>query len=80
MIQFIETVNTFIYGGTMQDIAKGYIFTLYPEHDAAIQEYADAEWRGNRSEALRRIIEQFKQHYNGHTALPTPETTEQATT
>jgi len=50
----------------MQDIAKGYIFTLYPEHVAIIAAYADAEWRGNKSEALRRIVENFRQGGKAH--------------
>lgn len=33
------------------------MFALYPEDDAVINAYAEARCRGNRSEALRRMIE-----------------------
>jgi len=34
-----------------------HIFTLYQEHNAAIQKLADAKCHHNRSEAMRRMIE-----------------------
>lgn len=34
-----------------------YIFSLYSEHNDAILELAGARCRGNRSEAVRRMIE-----------------------
>ena len=35
---------------------KPYIFNLYPEENQAVQAFAKAHCRGNRSEALRRMI------------------------
>jgi hypothetical protein len=46
-----------------QSQAKAYIFSLYPEEDAAIQTFANAKCRGNRSEALRRMIAFASQNY-----------------
>lgn len=61
----------------MQDVAKGHIFTLYREHVAIIEEYADAEWRGNKSEALRRIIESFQRNGKIHTSSSAETTPDQ---
>jgi len=35
---------------------KPYIFNLYPEETAAVDAFAKAHCRGNRSEAVRRMI------------------------
>jgi len=40
-----------------EEKAIPYIFSLYQEHDIAIQKLADAKCRHNRSEAMRRMIE-----------------------
>lgn len=40
-----------------EEKAAPYIFSLYQEHDTAVQVFADAKCRRNRSEAVRRMIE-----------------------
>jgi hypothetical protein len=39
-----------------QPTAKAYIFSLYPWENEAIDAFANAKCRGNRSEALRQMV------------------------
>jgi hypothetical protein len=51
--------------------AKSYMFTLYPDHNEAIERFARIKCRGNRSEAIRRMIEFAVEN------MPSQATTEQ---
>jgi len=54
-------------------VAKAYIFSLYPEEDEAIQTFANARCRGNRSEAVRRMIALALQADLRHTSIAVTE-------
>jgi hypothetical protein len=47
-----------------QSGVKPYIFNLYPEETAAVDAFAKAHCRGNRSEAVRRMIALAMRHTN----------------
>ena len=54
-----------------QPIAKAYIFSLYPEENKAVDDFANTNCRGNRSEALRRMIAFTVRHFQPNTGVET---------